>query len=105
MVDNQKSVIKKYIIIIVIFLVIALLCVPLYNYFKYTNNQLQNEILSISIESSLLGKNDELLSKADLYYNLAILTKYIGFGSLGISIILFLYFIYKKFNTKEKINE
>lgn len=98
---TDKSVIKKYIIFIVIFLVIALLCIPLYDYFKSTNNQLQNEILSISIENSLLGKNDELLSKADLYYNLTISTKYIGFSALGISIILFLCSIYKKLKTKE----
>lgn len=101
MINNQKSVIKKYIIFIVIFLTIALLCIPLYNYFKYTNNQILNEMSFVRIEEIVLGEYDELLSKADLYYNLATSTKYIGFSSLGISIILFLCSIYKKCKTKE----
>lgn len=96
-INQKKSVIKKYVLIVVMFLVISLLCVPLYNYFKYTNNQLQNEILSLTIEDSLLGKNDELLMSVNFYYNLAILTKWIGVGAFFISFILFIYVIYNKF--------
>ena len=94
---KEKSSIKKCVLIAIIFFVIAILCILLSEYFEFENNQICNEMLSFTIEDTLLGKNDELLSKADLYYDLAIIAKFIGYGSFGITIILSVFVAYQKF--------
>lgn len=66
----------------------AILSFFLYKYCKEINNQLCNEILEFSWEDSLLGQNDKIISKAELYYKLANMFKYASIGSFGVSIIL-----------------
>ena len=92
--SNKNS--KKIIVSAIIFAILTILMVISYILFKDLNNQLCSDISSFTLEGSLLGKNDDVISKANLYYNLAVASKYIGFCSFGILIILFVYSIFKK---------
>lgn len=79
---------KKIICFCVLFLVIAILTLFLYKYCKEFNNRLCDEILKIPLENSLLGRNDEIISKAELYHKLANIFKYVSIGNFSTSLIL-----------------
>lgn len=90
---------KKLLISIVCFLVLTIFMFISYNVFKHLNNQLIN--IDIPIDGLLLGEYDELISKRSLYYDLGMASKYIGFGSFGVAVILSCIMVYKNF----KINK
>lgn len=87
---------KKVIILAITFAIITIIMTISYMLFKELNNQLYNETLKFSIEETLLGNHDKTLSKASLYYNLAITSKWIGICSFAITIITFVWAIHIK---------
>lgn len=61
-----------------------------------------NEIGFFTMEELVLLPNSEhahKFEKAVLYYNLGIVSKYIGFGSLGVTVILSCVTVYRHFKT------
>lgn len=90
---------KKLLVSIICFLGITLLMFVSYNVFKNLNNQLTEELLLISMEDALLGKNSEIVNKSRLFYNLSIASKYIGCCTLGVTVILSYVTVYRHFKT------
>lgn len=90
---------KKLLVSIICFIGVTLLMFISYNVFKNLNNQLTEELLLISMEDALLGKNSEIVNKTRLYYNLGIASKYIGCCTLVVTVILSCVAAYKYFKT------
>ena len=63
--SNKNS--KKIIVSAIIFAILTILMVISYILFKDLNNQLCSDISSFTLEGSLLGKNDDVISKANLF--------------------------------------
>lgn len=90
---------KKLITGIIICLCFTIIMYILYTIFKNLNNELYNQVMNFTTTDTLLGKNNDILSKANLYNKLALTSKYLCFGSLGIFVILL---IYKVFIIKDR---
>lgn len=91
---------KKIICFCILFLIIAVSTFILYKHCKYINNYLWDEILKTPFEDSLLGENNEMISKAMLHYKLGNVFKYVSIGSFSASIILSCIIFYIKMKLK-----
>jgi len=63
--------------------------------FRNMNNEVMNVLSEIQVEDYILGQNDELIGKGQLYYNCAVIAKFTALIAGVISIVFTIWYMIK----------